>query len=640
MSSPYVFDWRWALKASPEQLWVLVSDTNRLNQVTGIPRVDYREIYEPDGTMRRLAHAQIYRWLALDWEEVPFEWVKPLRWSIKRIFSSRLFPIKSLINFFTFTPLPDGGTELQYRLTLEPNGILGRLLIPGIAQNVHASFGKAFQQMDDYLQQLAERPFELPPVQIIEPGRTRFENLIRELRQARHQPELIDKLEAHLKNSAVEDLTRMRPYALASQWGFRRSETLALFLHAASIGLLDLSWDILCPECRGAKHKTRDLYDLPERVHCPSCNIDYAAHFDQSIEATFSINAEVVDATRYEYCIGGPQVTPHILMQQTLQPDESRSFTIPLADGSYRLRVPRLGGPDLRVPASILAPLPGQPWLTVSENHSQTELVIEVSERSVRVSAEYLRTGEIAFTINNHTDKPQIVILEDGAWSDQIATAADVTALQAFRDLFSSEALRPGYTISIKNMEILFSDLKGSTAMYRTVGDAAAFGTVIDHFDILRQVVAEHQGALVKTMGDAVMAVFRDSGDGFKAAVEMLRRIDAYNEGRQEQRLVLKVGLHQGPCIAVNLNDRLDYFGTTVNLASRLEGQSSGGDIVTSDAIIDDPAVKAVVEAAALRVEPFTAILKGVEGDRRLYRICLPEDNPLEIEDAWVDVSG
>jgi len=643
MGKLYIFDWRWELKSSPDELWAYVSDTHRLNIVTGMPKIIFSEAPQPDGGVKRFAHAPIRSWLSLNWEEVPFDWVKPRRHSVRRIFSTRLFPIKSLQNVFNLYPGQNGGTELQFELTLEENGIIGKLLIPGIAKTTHQSFENAFRQIDAYIQSGAERPFDTPIVKIEGSGQARLQALLGELHQEGYSAALLKQFEAHIQHAAVEELTRMRPYVYANAWQTNHRETLSLFLQAASIGLLDLSWDILCPECRGAKHKTTRLLDLPETVHCPSCNIDYNAHFDQSVEATFSLNPEIAAVHRTDYCIGGPHATPHVLIQQMLHPGETRRAIFPLQAGHYRLRAPQVGNTDgVFAPVAVLTPLPGQPWLTAAPEHSNTSAAVHIYADRVELVPDHVQPTDVEMTLINHTNSPQMLMLEDGSWSKQIATAADVTALQVFRDLFSSDALRPGYTVGIQNMVVLFTDLKDSTALYQTVGDASAFGTVIDHFDILRGVITQRGGGVVKTIGDAVMAVFRDPADGFLATLEMIERIQAYNQANPGYELHLKFGLHQGACIAVTLNERLDYFGSTVNVAARLEGQSKGDDIVTSDKIIDHPAVQLILAERALLVEPFDAQLKGIAGYHKLYRIqpnATPQKAVNDNTDMyWVDV--
>src|ERR1051325_10297994 len=135
----------------------------------------------------------------------------------------------------------------------------------------------------------------------------------------------------------------------------------------------------------------------------------------------------------------------------------------------------------------------------------------------------------------------QLFILERMAWSDQAATASEVTALQVFRDLFANEALRPGEQISVGTLTVLFTDLRGSTQLYREIGDAPAFGRVMNHFDVLREAIAEEDGALVKTIGDAVMAVFRHPAAALRAILKAQAKLASPPEGGQP--LKLKVGI-------------------------------------------------------------------------------------------------
>jgi class 3 adenylate cyclase len=176
---------------------------------------------------------------------------------------------------------------------------------------------------------------------------------------------------------------------------------------------------------------------------------------------------------------------------------------------------------------------------------------------------------------------------------------------------------------------ILFTDLRGSSALYERIGDAAAFNLVREHFAVLGSAVRNADGAVVKTIGDAVMAAFADPADAVRAAlaihddvVALDRRISA-ERGLPGGALVVKVGVHMGPSIAVNLNDRLDYFGTTVNMAARLQGQSSGGDVVLSRAVADDPAVRPLLEPLGARAE--SVMLKGFAAPVPFVRIAVPE---------------
>jgi class 3 adenylate cyclase len=225
--------------------------------------------------------------------------------------------------------------------------------------------------------------------------------------------------------------------------------------------------------------------------------------------------------------------------------------------------------------------------------------------------------------LKNATDSEQLFVLERMAWSDQAVTAAEVTTLQAFRDLFSSELLRPGEHISVGSLTILFTDLRDSTRLYRKIGDAPAFGRVQDHFKVLREAVAEEDGALIKTIGDAVMAAFRRPISALRAILNAQQRL-AFPPG-EAPPFYLKAGMHHGPCIAVTMNDQLDYFGSVVNMAARLERFSSGEDVIISDAIRHDAEVEELLAApeSQLAVERFQAQLKGFDEEQyHLWRVA------------------
>jgi class 3 adenylate cyclase len=225
-------------------------------------------------------------------------------------------------------------------------------------------------------------------------------------------------------------------------------------------------------------------------------------------------------------------------------------------------------------------------------------------------------------TFENKTGAEQLFLMERMAWTDQAATAAEVTALQIFRDLFSSEALRPGEQISVGTLTVLFTDLRNSTRLYLEIGDATAFGRVMNHFDLLKQAIAAEDGALVKTIGDAVMAVFREPVSALRAMIKAQRTLATPPDGSAP--LTLKAGIHTGPCIAVTLNDRLDYFGSTVNTAARLEALSTGDDVVISRAVYEDAEVREMIETAAegLLATPFEVQLKGFDDECfQLWRV-------------------
>jgi class 3 adenylate cyclase len=292
-----------------------------------------------------------------------------------------------------------------------------------------------------------------------------------------------------------------------------------------------------------------------------------------------------------------------VVAQQLLPAGEKRELVLPLESGNYRLRALELpGSQDVQV--SLEGATSAQ--VTLSRD-GWSEETLQVGE-------------EFTLVLKNDTDAEQLLILERLEWSDQATTAAEVTALQMFRDLFATEALRPGEQISVGTLTVLFTDLRNSTQLYREIGDATAFGRVMNHFDVVKKAIADHDGAVVKTIGDAVMAVFRSSVDGLLAMLEVQSLLSEPADGSKP--LQLKAGLNTGPCIAVTLNDRLDYFGSTVNMAARLECLSSGSDVIISRSVYEDPKVQELIGSDSFSAEPFDMLLKGFEDERfELWRV-------------------
>ena len=198
--------------------------------------------------------------------------------------------------------------------------------------------------------------------------------------------------------------------------------------------------------------------------------------------------------------------------------------------------------------------------------------------------------------------------------------------LPDFQELFPQQRLLPDESLDVSRAALLFTDLAGSTAIYARRGDPRAYHLVRLHFDELFRVAAECGGLMVKTIGDAVMAAFQTPAEALRAALGMQEAVAALNRRSNlgaEERLILKVGLHSGPCLAVTLNDRPDYFGTTVNVAARVQGLSQGGDIVLSEAVRSDAEARAIL--GDRRLETMSALLKGIDEPVLVHRFALGE---------------
>ena len=597
------YRWEWRLKSSPEAIWPLLSDTNRFNRDADLP-----DVTPPDGdtplanARRRLGFRRFG--LTVEWEEEPFEWIRPYRFGVVRRLTRG--PVAEMRVEAELRPQTEGGTHLIYQVWARPSSPVGLLVIPFQIGRLSARKFAAVVRRYDELAANDEQTNNAPADATFPAnGRARLRQMSEKLVAQGAEAHLVARLADTIEHADDLTLMRLRPYALADYWHEPRRAVLELCLWATRVGLLDLRWDMLCPLCRGAKETTATLAELQANVHCDTCNIDFTVNFDRSVELTFRPNPAVRQVTAREFCVGGPQVTPHVVAQQLLAPGIRRRVQLPLEPGRYRLRTMTIPG--------------GQPLLATAEGDEELELRAD----DKGWDNDELKLGlHPAITYTNATDEEQLFILERMAWSDQAVTAAEVTALQIFRDLFASEALRPHQQISVGSLTVVFTDLRGSTRLYREIGDAPAFGAVMSHFDTLRACVDEEEGALVKTLGDAIMAVFRRPARALRAMLKAQQLIS--NPPAGARPFQLKVGMHMGHCIAVNMNGRLDYFGSNVNIAARLEPLSHGNDIVISAAVRDDPRVAAMLAdpESRLRIEPVEASLKGFDEERmELWRV-------------------
>jgi class 3 adenylate cyclase len=220
-------------------------------------------------------------------------------------------------------------------------------------------------------------------------------------------------------------------------------------------------------------------------------------------------------------------------------------------------------------------------------------------------------------------DEAQAVVAAGGSPAlvfDKFLSGRRLLTSPTFRAAFGSETIQSAEGLGVRDISILFTDLKGSTDMYDRIGDLKAFALVNQHFDRLARVIARNRGAVVKTIGDAVMASFEDPTDAVHAAREMLRDIEDFNREVGEREIVLKVGVHRGASIAVTLNERLDFFGQTVNIASRVQGLADADEIYVTEDVYRAPGVAEILDG--LHVTPSQASLRGVQRAVSVYRVA------------------
>ena len=324
-----------------------------------------------------------------------------------------------------------------------------------------------------------------------------------------------------------------------------------------------------CPRCRGAKSKVEQLHELPEGAHCASCNIDYQRDFTRNVELTFHpepwlrrcrrASCACSDKARRRMCKFQAEVAAH----------SEKNFALTLPPGPYRFRTVEAG----RQADANIGDDGGDP----RDRRAATRTC----------AADPGRHGE--FAIHNETDRPMILRDRGPGLGEGRVDRRARHRHAGIPAAVPRAALRPGDEVEIGRVAIVFTDLQGSTKLYDQLGDAAAYRLVRDHFAFLSERVARHHGFIVKTVGDAVMAAFHDPADAVRAVLSMQDEVGKLQSRPQRWRHRAQARLHLGACIAVTAGDVLDYFGSAVNTASRLEHQCRGGEVIISQAVLHRP---------------------------------------------------
>lgn len=597
-STMITYRWNIDMKSDLNSAWDLISNTDKINRSFSLNPIDFELIEDSNGRSKLFGKLKSSLGIISIFREFPFEWIENKFFSVYREFSKG--PLYRM-QFKCGVIKNEIGFKVNFLIRVVPSHFL---LIPlikmDINKNMIPNFRKTFMEIDNFLLTKQEVAIPVFGIQKKNPDDSKYINLVENFTSITKDENFSKKLSYYILNSSDIDLIKIKPYKVARIINEHKKKTLEFFLKATKEGYFDLNWNILCPECRGGNMNYNNLSKLEERVHCKACNIDYELDFDRNVELTFSPNNSIREINGGIFCMGGPGNTPHIRNQIRVKKKGSKIIEISLIKGVYRI-----SSPHLKYSTRI----------NVEDNNSKIDFIeLLPYNHFIETSCDHIK-----IKIINPLDYEILIKIEKADWLLDTVTASEVTAMQEFRFQFSSDVLRKDQEISIKSIAILFTDLKGSTVFYNKKGDTYAYKIVGDHFDILFKYISEFNGAIVKTIGDAVMAVFLNPRDAVNYSLKVHEEVEKLNILYGEDLLQLKIGIHYGPALAVNMNDRLDYFGSTINLAARTEGKCMGKDIVITKKVFEIPQVNEILQN--LEIEKFESELKGFPESQFLVRI-------------------
>ncbi len=521
------------LPVSVSEIWPYMIDTSRMNSEMGLPP---REEKEVDGE-NHVSTVTLGKKEA--WIEKPWVWVHE-----KEIQQQRIFQRGWMSEHRGIFRLEERGTnasrvQVYFRWTF-PN-----IFFYALFKIVPKSLEKVF---DKFLQ-----------------NKTKFilQNRVEKTRTGIHQipdQKPYDMLRNYFLTGDQLDLDRIHAKELSEKFGLPLNDVLQVCVQMVKDGDLTLSWDVICPHCRSARAESKSIAGLTEENSCGPCGTLFGIDQEESIEVVFHISPKLRTIQTFVYCAAEPAKKKHIKLHQAFAPGVSKTYQMRLPAGTYRLRKKESN-------ESI--------YIDLVAGHSRHEFAWDGSQTE-RLSC----NNEFSFTLTNKGKERDYFTLEEAWWFKDRLLSGEALSHPLIREIFSEDHLQVGLKLNVGNQVILFTDIVGSTPLYKSLGDALSLKAVQSHYKEVSELITKHDGVVVKYIGDAVMAAFLDLEKAMKCTVEIHQKFSA---DRKDTPIRLRASFHEGKVLCANMNVGLDYFGNTVNQAAKIQKYANAHEIAVTE---------------------------------------------------------
>jgi class 3 adenylate cyclase len=572
--------WVYELPGSPSVWWPLISDTSRMNRALGTAEMTF---VEKDGKLHGSSKAGGVRheWVEMPWKWVAEQWLSNIR-IYKRGFMRVNYAIQQLEPF-------EGGTRLYLFFGVIPRGVLGAAAIKLGLPTIKSAYDRVLPQLAKQLDAARPAVLVLPAPQLPEDAQARLDAGRKTLLDEGLPQACVDKLVEYIRTGDDADLYRIQIRERARAWKLDEIDLLRTALHATRAGLLDLSWDTICPHCRGVRDENDKLADLEAQGHCEVCAVDFTTDTPEAVEVTFHVHSAIRDVPKRMFCAAEPALKEHVRIQTELAPGEQLTVRAPLAPGRYTVATGSNRG-----------------WYLDVDSGGDTEVRYKPLPDGTVIKA----AREPTIVLANDNTEPTTYRIARAKWSDNALRPGMLLSFQEFRDLFSEDYIGADVKLAVGEQTLLFTDVVGSTAFYAVRGDPGAFVEIKRHFDEVFAIVAKNRGAVVKTIGDAVMATFVSPVDAIRASHQIHT---TFHPRREDTPIRLRISLNTGPCIAVRLNANADFFGGTVNIAAKLQALAESHQIAMSEATYRSAGVADFLDDQQAKLEELTYESKALK---------------------------
>ncbi len=502
MSKPIVMSWDLVTRASIQETWKALSDTDRFNRVAEAgfsftpPADPTLDGARTQGSIKKLG-------MTITWDEQPFSFRAPNWFRIERRFHSG--PAEKLVAIARLSKRPEGGTRIEYNLEVTPRGFFTRAILGfDLKGSTEPKVGNALRLLVQALDQDASfEKYNGIPAQLPAESEKRLARAVKELAPSPHA----ERLAGFLRAGPERDQARIAASTLANAWHTQLDEVLNLLLAATDVGMLGMTLDLLCPACLVPR---RELGPGVNEVHCESCNIRYDATFPELLVVHFRPSPQIRKLNVRLECLGSPAQSAHIFAQETLDPGQETDLATDLEPGMHQIRtLPALGAPA---------------FLEVSLGGHPTEVRFACKNMIHPQLARASTPRHIHFT--NTSDKRITVVLEKVTRPPQMVTAGRLYAeFPRFRKLapvlpfFSSVECYRAAVLSVTAVETSPETIASglSRARFTYISDRTIIAIYGSYGELLDDAVGRGllaSGSLPTFAGSSVGMIFDLPRDG------------------------------------------------------------------------------------------------------------------------------
>lgn len=576
VKAPFLVEnlWEFQLNVKPSQIWPYLIDTSKMNKDLGLP--PWKEI-----TQKGELHASTVT-LGRDqeWIEKPWIWQHERELQNHRVYSKGWMTEQRGV--FTVHPTAHGCTVGIY-FCWGFRTIFSKALFAMAAPMLKKKFAEFFKSKEALISASSNQMADLMLAKLEERKKIAADQR-KDLKELFSQEgvwtEPLEKFLEYLLHEDELDLDRIHLKKVA---GLLKVDIHDLFEATAILlrhGLLSLTWDVICPHCRGATASEVKLAEIQTKNNCEACEVEFSIDQEESVEIVFHLTEKLRTIPKQVYCAAEPAKKKHIKLFQNVAGRTQRKFDLNLPPGRYRLRAKKV--------AKLFQ-------FEVSDDATNNQIQWDTQLGN---SDKLKLRSPINLQLENSLSEETYITAEEAWWFRDHLFPGEVLSSPALREFFSKDHLNMGVKLNVGNQVLVFTDIVGSTPMYKEVGDARAFTLVQKHYTEISQLITENDGVIVKFIGDAVMASFLDMEAAFRACVQIHQK---FSPERTDSPIKLRVSMHRGPVLCANLNVGLDFFGTTVNNAAKIQKWANAHQIAVLPEVWD--ALKGKFASAISQVE-------------------------------------